>query len=52
MIEMDPNFAKAYNQLGQEYLQQHMYEQAVLELQKAVQLSAGGPTCIANLARA
>jgi Flp pilus assembly protein TadD len=29
-----------------------MYEQAVTELQKAVQLSAGSPTCIANLARA
>jgi len=29
-----------------------MYEQAIGELQKAVQLSAGSPTCIANLARA
>jgi Tetratricopeptide repeat len=29
-----------------------MYEQAVVELQKAVQLSAGSPTCMANLARA
>jgi hypothetical protein len=29
-----------------------MYEQGVVELQKAVQLSAGSPTCIANLARA
>ena len=51
-IEMDPNFAMAHNQLGQAYLQQHMYGQAVVELQKAVQLSAGSPTWIANLARA
>ena len=33
-------------------LQKHMYAEAVAELQKAVQLSAGSPTCIANLARA
>jgi tetratricopeptide (TPR) repeat protein len=29
-----------------------MYDPAVAELQKAVQLSGGSPTCIANLARA
>ena len=29
-----------------------MYDEAVAELQKAVQLSGGSPTCIANLARA
>ena len=34
------------------YLQKHMNEEAVVELQKAVQLSGGSPTCIANLARA
>ena len=37
---------------SQAYLQQRLYEQAIGELQKAVQLSAGSPTCIANLARA
>jgi hypothetical protein len=26
-IEMDPNFALAHNQLGQAYLQKHMYEE-------------------------
>ena len=52
MIEMDPNFALAHNQLAQAYLQKHMYDDAVAELQKAVQLSGGSPTCIANLARA
>ena len=52
MIEMDPNFALAHNHLAQAYLQEHMYDEAVAELQKAVQLSADSPTCIANLARA
>jgi tetratricopeptide (TPR) repeat protein len=49
---MDPNFALAHNQLAQAYLQKHMYAEAVAELQKAVELSNGSPTCIANLARA
>jgi Flp pilus assembly protein TadD len=49
---MDPNFALAHNQLAQAYLQKHMYDEAVAELRKAVQLSGGSPTCIANLARA
>ena len=52
MIEMDPNFALAHNQLAQAYLQKHMYGEAVAELQKAVQLSGASPTSIANLARA
>jgi Flp pilus assembly protein TadD len=29
-----------------------MYDEAVAEMQQAVQLSGGSPTCIANLARA
>jgi tetratricopeptide (TPR) repeat protein len=49
---MDPNFALAHNQLAQAYLQKHMYDEAVAELQKAVQPSGDSPTCIANLARA
>jgi Flp pilus assembly protein TadD len=49
---MDPNFALAHNQLAQAYLQKHMYDEAVAELQKAVQLSGSSPTCTANLARA
>jgi len=40
---MDPNFALAHNQLGQAYLQKQMNEDAITELQKAVQLSAGKP---------
>jgi tetratricopeptide (TPR) repeat protein len=42
-IKMDPNFALAHNQLGQAYLQKQMNEDAITELQKAVQLSAGQP---------
>jgi hypothetical protein len=37
-VEMDPNFAMAHNQLAQAYLQQHLYKEAVVELQKTVQL--------------
>jgi tetratricopeptide (TPR) repeat protein len=40
----------AHNQLGQAYLQQQKYDQAIAELQKAIQLSEGSPTCTANLA--
>jgi len=47
---MDPNFALAHNQLAQAFLQKHMYDEAVAELQRAVQLSGRSPTCIANLA--
>jgi Flp pilus assembly protein TadD len=49
---MDPSFALAHNQLGQAYLQKRMDDEAVAELQKAVQLSGNSPTCMANLARA
>jgi tetratricopeptide (TPR) repeat protein len=49
---MDPNFAFAHIQLAQAYLAKHRNEEAVAELEKAVQLSAGSPTSQANLARA
>jgi len=49
---MDANFALAHNQLAQAYLGKYMYDEAVAELRKAVQLSEGSPTCMANLARA
>ena len=51
-IALDADFAMAHNQLGQAYVEKHMYDQAIAELQKAVQLSKGSPTCTANLARA
>ena len=47
-IEMDPNFGLAHNHLAQAYLQKQMNDEAVAELQQAVQLSGGSPTCIAN----
>ena len=50
-IEIDPNFALAHNRPAQAYLQRHMNDEAVAELQKAAQLS-GGPTVMANRARA
>src|SRR5207237_10168351 len=51
-IEMDPNFALAHNQLAQAYLQKHMNDEAVAELQEAAQLSGESPTVMANLGRA
>jgi TolB-like protein/DNA-binding winged helix-turn-helix (wHTH) protein/Tfp pilus assembly protein PilF len=51
-LELDPAFGLAHNHLGQAYLQKHMNAEAIAELQKAVTLSGGGATCIANLARA
>jgi Flp pilus assembly protein TadD len=49
---MDANFALAHNQLGQGYLEKHMFGEAISEIQKAIQLSGGTPTFTANLARA
>jgi TolB-like protein/DNA-binding winged helix-turn-helix (wHTH) protein/Flp pilus assembly protein TadD len=51
-IDLDVTFSMAHNQLGQAYLQQQQYEEAIAELQKAIQLSDGNPTFTANLARA
>jgi TolB-like protein/DNA-binding winged helix-turn-helix (wHTH) protein/tetratricopeptide (TPR) repeat protein len=51
-LELDPGFGLAHNHLGQAYLQKHMNAEAIDELKKAVALSAGGATCVANLARA
>jgi TolB-like protein/DNA-binding winged helix-turn-helix (wHTH) protein/Flp pilus assembly protein TadD len=51
-IEIDPDFALVHNQLGQAYIQKHMFGAAIVELQRAMQLSGGSPTCTSNLARA
>jgi Flp pilus assembly protein TadD len=51
-IEMDVTFPLAHNQLAVAYLQGQKHAEAIAELQAAVRLSAGSPTCIANLARA
>lgn len=51
-LELDPAFGLAHNHLGQAYLQKHMTAEAIEELKKAVALSGGSATCVANLARA
>ncbi len=48
-IAMDPNFAVAHYQLGQAYTQQHMYTEAIAELQKATELAGADTPFIANL---
>jgi Flp pilus assembly protein TadD len=52
IVGMDSTFAVARFELGQAYLEKHVYAEVVSELKKAVQLSGDSPTCIANLARA
>ena len=49
---MDANFALAHIQLGQAYLQKQMYEPAIEEFKRSVELSGGCVACVANLARA
>jgi len=41
-IEIDPNFPRAHFRLGNAYRQKGLYQQALAEYQKAVQLSGGG----------
>ncbi len=41
-LELDPNFPMAHGYLGETYCQQHEYERAEAELQKAVQTSLPG----------
>jgi tetratricopeptide (TPR) repeat protein len=38
-IELDPGFAVAHYQLGQAFVQEHMYNEAISELQKAIGFS-------------
>lgn len=41
-IEIDPNFPRAHFRLGNAYCQKRLYQLALAEFQKAVQLSSGG----------
>ena len=43
------NFALAHNQLAQAYLAKHINDEAVTELQRAMQLSRGQPVGARNL---
>lgn len=49
---MDSFFAPAHYVLGQVFVQKHMYQEAVAELQKAIELSEGSTAFKANLAYA
>jgi TolB-like protein/Flp pilus assembly protein TadD len=52
VLDMDPNFARAHEDLGRAYEAKEMYPQAVRSLRKAVVLSRRNPTNLASLAHA
>jgi Flp pilus assembly protein TadD len=49
---MDPFFALAHYVLGEVFVQKHMNDEAIAELQKAIELSPGSAAFTANLAYA
>ena len=49
-IAMDPTFAVAHYQLGQAYVQNRMYSDAMTEFQRAIELSGTNTTFTSNLA--
>lgn len=49
-IALDPAFAVAHYQLGQAYVQNQMYSDAMVEFQKAIALSGANTTFSSNLA--
>jgi Flp pilus assembly protein TadD len=49
-IAMDPTFAVAHYQLGQAYVQVQRYSDAMMEFQKAIELSGANATFRSNLA--
>jgi TolB-like protein/DNA-binding winged helix-turn-helix (wHTH) protein/Flp pilus assembly protein TadD len=51
-IDLDPNFALAHYLLGEAYMQKPMYNDAIAELQKAIEFSGGNTACSAGLAYA
>jgi len=51
-MEMDPRFAVTHYQLGQAFVQKHMYNEGIAELQKAIGFSGGNKTFRSNLAYA
>jgi DNA-binding winged helix-turn-helix (wHTH) protein/tetratricopeptide (TPR) repeat protein len=48
-LELDPEFALAYLQLGQTYERKGMYEDAIAQFQKGLDLSGGEPAYLAAL---
>ena len=51
-VEMDPHFVPAHLVLGQAYEQKGMLQEAIVEIERAVSLSAGSPVYTAALAHA
>ena len=51
-MEMDPHFAVTHYELGQAFVQKHMYDEGIAELQKAIGLSGGNKAFRSNLAYA
>ena len=49
---MDPNFSVANWHIGWPYVQQGMYREAILHLQKALDLSGGSPAILGDLGHA
>ena len=49
---MDPNFAVAHYELGQALVQKHMYDEAIAEFQRAIELSGHSGAFDSNLAYA
>ena len=49
---LDPFFAPVHYVLGQALVQKHSYNEAIAELQKAIELSPGSTAFKANLAYA
>jgi tetratricopeptide (TPR) repeat protein len=51
-LEMDPNFALPRMVLGQAYEQKGLYQQAIVELQKAASISHDSPPMLGSLGHA
>jgi tetratricopeptide (TPR) repeat protein len=51
-LALDPNFGMGHFQLGQALVQKHQYEAAIVEFQKAIELSGHLAAFDANLANA
>jgi serine/threonine-protein kinase len=48
-LELDPNYVSAHWGLGASYTQQHLYEDAIAQLKRAVILSEGSPVLMGHL---
>jgi tetratricopeptide (TPR) repeat protein len=51
-LEFHPNFAVAHYQLGQAFVQKQMYDEAISEFRRAIELAGDNTTFDSNLAHA